>query len=557
MSSMQPIIDESLKQLRAGAVRMVSSSLQERIGIIAQCIIRVAAVAGPWMQAGCAAKQTGDLPAGRAEEILTGPVSTLRFLHLTLNTLRELQHRSLPRLPGTSCVVADQLRISVFPTRCLYDAVVFRGLTAETWLEPGVTNATAFGDRPARLRRVQRSEPRIELVLGAGNVSSIPITDALTKIFQDDCAVLLKMNPVNAYLRPIFEDALQPLIQAGWLRIIEGGGEEGSYAVQHPLVDSIHMTGSTETHDAIVWGRDADQRQRRKLNNDPLMKKLITSELGNVTPWIIVPGEYSTRQLRAQAECIVASIVNNASFNCIATKMLITWNRWPQQTEFLDLIDSILHATPTRYPYYPGAATRFAEFASEDLVADARGHLPWTLRRNTRIEETPHLFQRESFVGVAGQTSLDADSPLEFLDRAVEFVNQQMTGTLAANLTVPSAWHKRHDKELDRALVRLRYGTIGINQWAGVAFALMSTPWGAFPGATLQNVESGIGGVHNTYLLDRTQKTILRGPLCLFPKPVWYSTHACPDQVAHRLCSLYSRPSLVKLPRLFVSALRG
>ena len=43
------------------------------------------------------------------------------------------------------------------------------------------------------------------LVLGAGNVSSIPATDTISKVFQEGQVVLLKMNPVNEYLGPIFE----------------------------------------------------------------------------------------------------------------------------------------------------------------------------------------------------------------------------------------------------------------------------------------------------------------------------------------------------------------
>ena len=83
--------------------------------------------------------------------------------------------------------------------------------------------------------------------------SAIPATDALGKILQDDSAVLLKMNPVNEYLGPVFEQALRPLMTQ--LSIIYGGSDVGSYAVHHPQIDRIHLTGCNETHDAIVWGR--------------------------------------------------------------------------------------------------------------------------------------------------------------------------------------------------------------------------------------------------------------------------------------------------------------
>lgn len=62
---------------------------------------------------------------------------------------------------------------------------------------------------------------------------------------------------------------------------------------------------------------------------------------------------------------------------------------------------------------------------------------------------------------------------------------------------------------------------------------------------------------HNTCLLDRPQKTVLRPPLTMFPKPSWFSTHRRPEPLAWKLCELYCRPSLWRLPGIFNQALRG
>ena len=550
-------IDRAIGELQLGARRLASSSLDERIIWAMACVDATSATARDWVEAACRAKRIPASSPARAEEILVGPVSVLRYLKLMIRTLRDLQTDSVPRLPGIPRSIQGQIRVATFPTRELYDALVFRPMRAETWLQPQVSPEAIFGDNPAKLARRISVSPRIALVLGAGNVSAIPATDALTRILQSDCAVLLKMNPINEYLGPLFEQSLQPLIQTGCLRIVYGGTDEGRYAINHAQIDSVHITGSTDTHDAIVWGRDSEQQRQRKLAGQPLVAKPITSELGNVTPWAIVPGEYSDAQLISQAENIAASITNNASFNCIATKMLITWKRWPARERFLDLIASILERTPARYAYYPDAAERFAEFSGGGSGPDEQGRLPWRLRRGVDPEREPHLFDRESFVCVTGETGIDADSPEEFLDRATQFMNDGMCGTLAAGLTVPDSLRKKNAAGLDAAVARLRYGTVGINQWPGVAYALMSTPWGAYPGADLNNVQSGLGFVHNTYLLDRPQKTVLRSPLMMFPKPVWFSTHRRSEAVARKLCELYSRPSLWKISGLLNQALRG
>jgi hypothetical protein len=550
-------IDQSIAELKEGARRLASSSLDERVRWARECVNNTYLAAADWVREAVRAKRLPPLGSAVAEEILGGPTSVLRFLQLTIQTLHDLQSSGQPRLPRQPYTAHGQVRVATFPTRTLYDSLVFRSISAETWLQPDVSATAIFGDAPARLTRRLNVSPRLALVLGAGNVAAIPVTDALTMIFQNDCAVLLKMNPVNEYLGPVFVKSLQPLIQAGFLRIIYGGTEQGGYGVNDPRIDLIHITGSAESHDAIVWGRDSEEQRQRKQLGQPLVTKPVSSELGNVTPWIIVPGEYSDSQLASQAENIAASIINNASFNCIASKMLVTWKQWPARERFLDLISAILQRTPARYAYYPGAAARYCDFSGGQQGPDDQGRLPWTLRRGVDREREPHLFGRESFVCVTGETSIDADSPVEFLDKAVEFANEHIWGSLAVALTVPDSMRKKHAADLDAAIRRLCYGTVGLNQWPGVAYGLMSPPWGAYPDATLSRVQSGIGFVHNIFLLNRPQKTVLRSPLTLSPKPVWFSTNRRAEPIAWRLTAMYGHPSLSKLLPLFGEALRG
>jgi acyl-CoA reductase-like NAD-dependent aldehyde dehydrogenase len=553
----QAAVDAAILRLRQGAASLVRATLAQRSWWARSCIEGVGSVAVDWVEAACRAKQIPAASPACAEEVLVGPVAVLRYLRLLIATFADLESYGVPRLPKPADLRRDQLRVPVFPTRQLYDRLVFRPLHAETWLQPHVARDAIFGDYPARLTRQATPPPRVAVVLGAGNVSSIPATDVLTKILQDDCAVLLKMNPVNDYLGPIFEQALRPLIDEGLLQIVYGGADVGTYAVHHSQIDSMHLTGSIETHDAIVWGTNGEAQRTRKANGSPVVTKPVTSELGNVTPWLILPGDYSEKQLHFQAENIAASITNNASFNCIATKMLITWKGWPARGRFLDLIESILSRVPPRCAYYPGAKDRFLQFAGRETGATDGETLPWTLRRGVDADREPELFERESFVCVTGETAIDATSPQSFLEVATEFMNDRLWGTLAAAITVPNAWRKRDPLALDAALERLRFGTIGINVWPGIAYALMSPPWGPFPGSTLSDVQSGSGFVHNTYLLGNPQKTVLRSPLSFSPKPAWFSTHRRPEFVATKLCDLYSAPSLGKIPGLVLDALRG
>ena len=318
-------------------------------------------------------------------------------------------------------------------------------------------------------------------------------------------------------------------------------------------MDTLHITGSHITHDLIVWGADAEERKAN--GQAPIVQKPITSELGNVTPWIIVPGDYSNRQLEFQAQHVAASITNNASFNCLATKVIVTEKDWPQRGKFLNRIEELLGSIPARVPYYPGARERF-ERATE-RAAPQTATLPWTLLRNSCFAETPHLFQEESFVCVCAETTLSCSSSIDFLERAVSFVNENLFGTLSASITVPKSFLTQHRDKLESAVAELRYGNVCINQWSGVAYGLMTPPWGGHPGATLQNPLSGIGHVHNTFWVEEFDKAVLWGPLCNFPKPVWFPTHRKSHHAAWAQLELYATPSLFRLPKLFYHALTG
>ncbi|MCP4510386.1 MAG: hypothetical protein GY826_28765 [Fuerstiella sp.] len=132
-----------------------------------------------------------------------------------------------------------------------------------------------------------------------------------------------------------------------------------------------------------------------------------------------------------------------------------------------------------------------------------------------------------------------------------------MTGTLCASVSIPPGFRSQQADAVERCITDLRYGSVCINQWSGLAYGLVSPPWGAYPGATPENVQSGIGNVHNTYLLDRIEKTVLEGPLINFPRPVWFPSHGRSVDVATRLVQLYHRPSVFRLPGLFSAALLG
>src|SRR5207245_11214512 len=118
-------------------------------------------------------------------------------------------------------------------------------------------------------------------------------------------------------------------------------------------LDEAPINGSDRTHDRLVWGPPGPEREARRAANRPLLDKPMTSELGNISPVIVVPGPYSDRQMAWQAQNIGGGVTNNASFNCNANQMLITARGWDGRQRLLDEFELVVERRAVRAAYYP------------------------------------------------------------------------------------------------------------------------------------------------------------------------------------------------------------
>jgi acyl-CoA reductase-like NAD-dependent aldehyde dehydrogenase len=402
----------------------------------------------------------------------------------------------------------------------------------------------------------------VALVLGAGNISSIAPLDVAYKLFVEDQVAVLKMNPVNEFLGPFLERAFRSLIDDGYLGVAYGGQAVGEFLCHDDRVDTIHLTGSDRTHDAIVWGVDPAESSRRKAAGEPLLHKPVTSELGSVTPILVVPGRWSASDLAFQTRHVASMVAHNASFNCNAGKVVALARGWKQRDEFLDRLDSALASTPPRRAYYPGAHDRYENFLRHYPRARAVGEagdevVPWTIIPDVPAVDDEYALNNEAFCGVLAEVSLDADDAPTFLSRAVEFANEKVWGTLSCVVLVDPVTERAHADTLEAAVADLRYGGIGINIWTGVNFGLGVTTWGAFPGHPPENIESGSGVVHNALLFDHPQKSVLRAGFRIWPKPVWFSGHRTLLGLGRDLTHFEAHRSPVALLKVALAGLRA
>jgi Aldehyde dehydrogenase family len=554
------MIDWMIQRLLDAPVRKHGLSLERRIDLCRSCVETLMPTVDDWIDAGARGKRCPNRIDVMAEELLSGPLIAVRLLRLLEQSFSDLLLYGHTRLPQAESLpyerrIHGKSMLPIFPTLSLWDRLIFRGISADAILMERAEPRKRHSDLYRQLQ--DTSVSKISLVLGAGNVSSVPFSDAIHKSLVCGHQVILKMNPVNAYLKPIFERAFAPLFQEGLLVAIEGDSQVGQALVDHPDVDDVHLTGSAHTHDRIVWGDDPQEILARKEAGTPRLTKPVTSELGNVSPWIIVPGVYSTKELTSQAMHLAASITNNAGFNCLATRVIVTCQNWPQRREFLRILQQNLQSIPKRPAYYPGALERYRRFTQTNIDPDDAGCLPYRLLESQSIDQNPLVFQEESFTCVCVETPLASQTASQFLDEAVALCNLRLPGTLCASVSFPKLFVEQKRRIISQALGTLRYGCVSVNQWSALAYSLLTPPWGGAPGASLEDAQSGIGQVHNTYLLERVEKTVLYGPLVNFPKPVWFPGHRNALRVGRELIGLYHQPSNYRLMKLFQHALIG
>lgn len=562
-------LDRQIKELDNHRDEWARLDVSKKIGLLEAVKKRTAEVAADWVEVAAEIKGLALDSPYIGEEWASGPWALLATMRLHLGMLESVAKGEDPHL-GRNAIrrtSTGQVAVKVFPGDN-YDRLLFNGYSGEVWMEPEVTADTVHSTM-ATFYKDPAPTGKVALVLGAGNIFSISPLDVVHRMFGEGQVCLLKMHPLTDPLGPVFEALFAPLIDAGYFAISYGGADVGEYLVRHAGIDTVHVTGGEKTHDAIVFGRGPEGAERKQ-RNEPLITKEVTSELGNVTPTIVVPGPWTDRDIAYQAEHLATMKLHNSGFNCIASQVMVLPEEWESSGRLVDAVAAVMQSLPPRDPYYPAVEERQRSFAAAYPQAETLGgDAPRTLVRNLDAASDEYCFRNEAFGPMYGQTSLPGKTAAEFLDTAVEFCNSKLWGTLAADILIHPRTIKELGGQLDDFVARLRYGTVGVNAWNGVGFLVGSTPWGAFPGSTAQDIQSGIGFVHNALLFSHPQKSVVYGPfrpfprtlasgnLHMSPKPQWFVTNRQAHQVGRKITKFVANPGPKHLPGLFASALRG
>ena len=559
-------LDSDIEVLRSQATSWARLAERDRIEILRRVKDGVMEVAEQWVDAAAAAKQIPSHSPLVGEEWMSGPYAVMAACDLLIETLSMMDGRAYLDALKKRTLANGQLAVTVAPNS-VWDRVLLSGVHAEVWMQPGVT-AENLGAHTAGAYAVSPGDRsgKVALVLGAGNIAAITPLDVFHKLFTELQVVVLKMNPVNEYLTPFIDHALKPLIDIGALRVVTGDGQIGAYLSEHHEIDEVHITGSGHTHDLIVWG-SGREAQRNRADGTPRLTKRVTSELGAVCPTIVVPGAWSKADIRFQAEQIATQKMHNSGFNCVACQVLVLPQGWDLADCLVEEIERVVSDMPQRGLYYPGADERLATFA--DRAENLRTIERLGGESCLVAEHLPGSHTHEVFAPALSVVRL-AGTGESFLQSAIEFANESLHGTLGANIVIdPATLKEIGNSRFDNLISGLRYGAIAVNTWTALSFLMNQATWGAFPGHTLDDVQSGIGVVHNSFMFDRPERTIVRAPFrpfprnlrhrsfTLLPRPPWFVTNTQAAKLGRLLVEFQHRPSWAKVPRIFGHALKG
>mgnify|MGYP000211957848 FL=1 len=399
--------------------------------------------------------------------------------------------------------------------------------------------------------------PSITLVLGAGNFSSIPYLDVLYHLITRKSVILLKLNPVNEYLKPVFEKVFQNFIERGYIIVTTGNIDESKYMANHPGINHIHLTGSDKTFEDIVYGRELTEKERKSKSLSKINNKPITSELGNVTPIIIHPGKWSTSDIKYQARKIVTAKLNNNGFNCIAAQVVVLPDGWGQTETLIKYVKHYMSKAKERKAYYPESIERLEKLEKDkgyervNALSCVTPHLTREIKAYSKFE-IDEVWSSTIYFKKIEYTSVE-----DFANKAVNYCNEELWGNLGVSVII-----KDHDRKFNNHITnlyidRLKYGTIAINEWAAIGYIIPQLPWGGFPGNRDNDIQSGQSVVHNSMLFESPLKGVVNTKFRIsrLIDPPWYVTNKKARRLFKNLTYYQIENSNINFLKLIFAAL--
>ena len=538
-------VDRSISTLRLNSQEFANLTNEELSAMFLTSIENIKTIAYFWATIGADNKGIKGSTA-EGEEWLGGPFASTIALQYYIDYLKNdinfIDEKSI-----------SENKINVFPNKNI-EKLLFPFVTADVHFNKNMSiedilNARGFGNRLG-------FKKGITLILGAGNVSSIPLLDTIYDMVVNRHCILLKLNPVNEYLKPVFEKVFENFISRGFMIVTTGDTEISSYMTNHLGITNMHLTGSDKTYEKIVYGTVLPEKDKGKKTLPKINKKPFTTELGNVTPFIIHPGNWSSGEIKYQARKIVTAKLNNNGFNCIAAQVIVVPKGWKHSEKLVEAIKKQLSNEKDRLAYYPDSLNNLNNLLSEKNVQQVNDESCATPHLTKDLELNDHYENNEVWSSALFFKYIDYENEQDYASKSIDYVNNEVWGNLGVAVLIKKHNSRKNKELLNSYVQNLNYGTVAINEWPALGFIIPTMPWGGYPGNKDSDIQSGQGYVHNALLFESPLKGVLYSKFKLpLIDPVWFTSNKKGRKVFKNLTYYQIENSKINLIKLLFSAL--
>ena len=541
-------IDRNISKLRVNSTEFLNLDESTLVTMLEQVIENIKTISYYW--ATLSSEKKGILSKSKeGEEWIGGPFACIFAIQYFIETIQNKDDLDKSKYDDTD------KSYKVFPTKNI-EKLLFPFLEGEIRFAKNL-NFNQINEYRGFANRFEKIEPKITLVLGAGNVSSIPVLDALFHMIAYKSVIYLKLNPVNDYLLPIFTQVFEPFITRGFMIITQGDMQASKYLTQHDAFQQIHLTGSNYTYENIVYGKVLSDKERSLKTYPKINKKPITSELGNVTPIIVHPGNWSRSEIRHQAKKIVTAKLNNSGFNCIAAQVIVLPKDWRHTQKLKNDIKHYLKKVGDTTSYYPGSSENLNELIDTNNYEQINNLTCSTPFLLADLDLEKEYGNKEVWSTALYFKELSFSSYEDFAVKAIDYVNNELWGNLGVTVLIKNFKKGTNKLILKNYVDELKYGTVAINEWSALGFVIPSLPWGGYPGNRNNDIQSGQGYVHNSNLFESPQKGIVYSKFRISPliDPPWFITNRKAHRIFKHLTYYQATKSKINLIKLIFSTL--
>ena len=541
-------IDRNISKLRVNSAEFLNLDKANLISMLEQTVDNIKTISYYW--ASLSSEKKGHLTKSKeGEEWIGGPFSCIYALQYFIEYLQNDNGLDISKFDEKT------KSYKVFPTKNI-EKLLFPFLEGEIRFGKNL-NFNQINEYRGFANRFNNNKPKITLILGAGNVSSIPVLDALFHMIAHKSVIYIKLNPVNDYLLPIFTQVFEPFISRGFMIITEGDMEASKYLTEHEGFQQTHLTGSNYTYENIVYGRTLSDKERSLKTLPKINKKPITTELGNVTPIIVHPGNWSRAEIRHQAKKIVTAKLNNSGFNCIAAQVIVLPKHWKHTDKLKRDIKYYLKKVGDTTSYYPGANENLNDLLQTENYEQINNLSCSTPFLVSDLDLEKEYGNKEVWSTALYFQELPYSTYENFCSKAVDYVNNELWGNLGVTVLIKNHKKKTNQDILNTYIEELKYGTVAINEWSALGFVIPTLPWGGYPGNKDNDIQSGQGYVHNALLFESPQKGIVYSRFRLSPliDPPWFVTNKKAHRIFKHLTYYQATKSKINLIKLIFSTL--